>query len=1058
MAVLALAAVGAALAPAGYAAIGWTIGSVAGQLLFPGSLPDQQGPRIGDLRVQQSQYGSTIPILYGINRVAGNVIWSTPRLETVTTQEVGGGKGGAPSQTQTTYSYRVSMAVLLGKGPLFGILRIWASGKLIYAMSAASSVSTVAASTRLAAGIEFYPGSETQLPDPTMEAWLGVGNVPAYRGLAYLVFTDLQLAPYGDSPPNITVEVVASGSITSSVTYTTPPAVVGFTNYQSIAHNGEMIVALDFGARVRLSRSFDNGLTWSAISDLGTLTGNGFAIGFFFGVWIVGESNNLAWSEDTFNWTVRTTAQGAPTQGRALASNGSLVLMIGPNATWSTSTDGRNWTSQPVPASSSWMDVTWTGTHFVAVSFTALIARSTTGLPGSWTVSAIGFGGQWNSITSNGPVVLCGEQTNPFIARSTDHGVTWSQIFPAGGGLPMIRWGNGFFVGVRGSTTNAYARSADGLAWQNFNQPTGFNMVRLMEKDGLWYSTNGAFSPNQRVTILRFDIPNPGTTLLSSVVSDICLQSGLLPGDISVGSLTDTVDGYVIGQRMSARAALETLQRAFAFDLIESNNQIVARRRGGAPVMAILADDLAASAAGDSVADDLSIVRQQEPELPADVSVVYIDRDADYQQNAQRATRVTTLSTQLTAVELAVVLTASRARAIAEMLLYDAWTQRLRFTFQLSRAYSALEPADVVTLNRGGVSRTMRITSKTESRSGVLRFEAVAEESSVYTQAAVGGAGPAAQSEVLLAPSTVWAPLDAPALRDQDSDSAFYAAGAGLSAGWRGASVFRSSDGGATYDETGAMVSEAVIGTVVGTLWNQNFHPNVFDEGTLISIELVRGVLTSAPEATVLEGANFIMIGAEVMQFKTANLYATNSYTLSGLLRGRRGTEWAMSGHAAAGERAVLLSAAALRRFPSDLGAARLYKPVSIGRTIQQTIAQPFTYTGVNQVPFAPVHLGGGRAGGDLTITWFRRSRQGVNLPWNYDPPLAETVESYDVEIWNAAFTVLRRTVASVATPTTLYTAAQQAADSGGVLASYGVRVFQRHATLGRGYVLQGVL
>ena len=37
-------------------------------------------------------------------------------------------------------------------------------------------------------------------------------------------------------------------------------------------------------------------------------------------------------------------------------------------------------------------------------------------------------------------------------------------------------------------------------------------------------------------------------------------------------------------------------------------------------------------------------------------------------------------------------------------------------------------------------------------------------------------------------------------------------------------------------------------------------------------------------------------------------------------------------------------------------------------------------------------------------------------------------------------------------------TAAQQAADSGGVLASYGVRVFQRNAVMGRGYVLQGVI
>ncbi|MFN8992928.1 MAG: hypothetical protein ACK5X3_04585, partial [Pseudomonadota bacterium] len=111
------------------------------------------------------------------------------------------------------------------------------------------------------------------------------------------------------------------------------------------------------------------------------------------------------------------------------------------------------------------------------------------------------------------------------------------------------------------------------------------------------------------------------------------------------------------------------------------------------------------------------------------------------------------------------------------------------------------------------------------------------------------------------------------------------------------------------------------------------------------------------------------------------------------------------------------------------------------------------------QMPFAPVQLGAGRnAANDITLTWFRRSRQGLTLPWNYDPPVAETSLLYDVEIWNAAFGTLRRTYSNLTTETVTYTAAQPAPDSGGVLASYGVRVFQRNAVMGRGYVLQGVI
>lgn len=166
-----------------------------------------------------------------------------------------------------------------------------------------------------------------------------------------------------------------------------------------------------------------------------------------------------------------------------------------------------------------------------------------------------------------------------------------------------------------------------------------------------------------------------------------------------------------------------------------------------------------------------------------------------------------------------------------------------------------------------------------------------------------------------------------------------------------------------------------------------------------------------------------------------------------------------MAGHAASGEQVVLLTEASLARVPTALNAARLYKPVSIGRNIQETNSQPFTYTGINLLPFAPVHLGGGRdASNNLTGTFFRRSRQGVALPWNYDPPLGETSQLYDVEIYNSAFSTLRRTFANLTTPTFTYTAAQQTADTGGLLALYGIRVYQRNAVVGRGYVLQGVL
>src|ERR1041385_8392925 len=78
--------------PAG-AVQGFAIGTTVGGLLFPGKLPDVYGPRLTDLKLQVSTYGTIIPIDYGMTRHAGNVIWKTDLRET-SHEDTQGGKGG----------------------------------------------------------------------------------------------------------------------------------------------------------------------------------------------------------------------------------------------------------------------------------------------------------------------------------------------------------------------------------------------------------------------------------------------------------------------------------------------------------------------------------------------------------------------------------------------------------------------------------------------------------------------------------------------------------------------------------------------------------------------------------------------------------------------------------------------------------------------------------------------------------------------------------------------------------------------------------------------------
>ena len=210
MAILALGLAGAALTSAvGIgASAGWLGGVLVGNLLFGQKGQTQEGPRLSDLTVQSSTYGAPIPIVYGTMRFAGNVIWSTSLQETRHVQTEHGGKGGGGgSATQVTYTYSVSFAVGLCVGPVASVRRIWADTKLIYDASASNTQSV----EQYPGVIRIYTGTETQLPDSTMEMALGVGNVPAHRGMVYLVFTDLQLADFANRIPSIGAEVVAAG-------------------------------------------------------------------------------------------------------------------------------------------------------------------------------------------------------------------------------------------------------------------------------------------------------------------------------------------------------------------------------------------------------------------------------------------------------------------------------------------------------------------------------------------------------------------------------------------------------------------------------------------------------------------------------------------------------------------------------------------------------------------------------------------------------------------------------------------------------------------------------
>jgi hypothetical protein len=197
----------------------------------------------------------------------------------------------------------------------------------------------------------------------------------------------------------------------------------------------------------------------------------------------------------------------------------------------------------------------------------------------------------------------------------------------------------------------------------------------------------------------------------------------------------------------------------------------------------------------------------------------------------------------------------------------------------------------------------------------------------------------------------------------------------------------------------------------------------------VVTVTLNEGSLTSAPDADVLKGANACVMGEEILQFGVATLVGPLTYQLSHLLRGRRGTEKAMTTHTV-GERFVLLDGAGARAQTlngSAIGQPLWIKAVSANTAESKVTASAVTLQAKNLRPLSPVHLSSVRlATGDRVFSWIRRSR--AFLPWQdgVDMPLSETGESYTLTLSKNGTLLRQQTVSS---PSYTYTLPAQQAD-----------------------------
>lgn len=1020
--------------PAG-AYYGAMIGAGIGGYLDPPKGPTVEGPRLNDLKVQTSTYGVIVPRVYRMIGISGNVLWlENNQLKETVKKKKQGGKGGGSSSTLKTYSYSATFALGLCEGPIVGVRRIWCGDKLIY-NAGSNDLETIIASNRVAAGFRVHYGTDDQLPDARYEANVGVGNAPAFRGLAYIVFYDFQLADYGNSlqGAQFKVEVVGYGNQLESV------FIDGGT---SSVNSGEQAICVysPFGGSA-LFKSIALNRPWYEVPDF--------------------TSYSTYYTGQTKYDSYLLTRLGAAQSCKYIGSKGPLY-----KTSVSVNSVQYNGIEYPIVDS---LIVDW-----------APVAKGLLILDANRNLKLISTGGTESQYTceKNARFYVIDDYVYVFeTGKSTvlnlddlslvshiENDFVIDDLSFVGGGDGRIYISRG----VGGFHEFVYIGIVD-LSLASFE-----HVYTLPSFGGEVTFYGGAVFSVSDGVILRAGCPNNGvikwdTYRLYGIDVDSLPVAAVIENEVSQSNLltVDDVDTSMIGSSLSGykisggsiRASIEPLQGAFPFDVRQHGYVVQCVPRGQLPVASIGEEDLGASEDGNSSIFETS--REMDSQLPVRTTVKYIDSSREYDTAEQYSERVNTKAINRVDREFPLVMSADKAAQVAEMLEFSPWIERSEYKFNLPPTMLGVEPADVISVSTKEASYEFRLVETNENPDGSIECKARPNKASLWSSSASGGEVTGPDGSIGLSGDTLFVALDIPVV-DESAQNAigFVGVATGYLAAWPGAVIFRSSDSGQTWEDLQGFHGKCTIGRVRSKLlMSSSIH---IDQSSIL-VDMISGEISSITRDQMLSGQNYVAYGAngrwEIIRFQNAVLQSDGSYLVSGFVRGEFGTEWATGLHAASDWFVVLSDPdnQFIGMSAASIGQQFIYRGITNGADILSADDKPFTYSGVNLECLSPVYARGSRDGsGNFTGSFTRRSR--VSGTWwttGTPSPVGESAESYAIDVMSGS--TVKRTIASTSESFS-YSAANQVADFGSAQSAITFRIYQMSAVVGRGYPLEVTL
>lgn len=1054
-----------------------------------------------------------MPILFGTADLSGTVIELEPGPIEHSTEQ--GGKGG-PQQKVFNYTQTIAIGLCervddtadASVGAIGGVTRIWENGTIVYDIrpqqEANTQLGTVAetdqqyadrlsVSADYAEGFTLYLGDELQDPDPSLEAYKGFGNVPDYRGLAYIVYpnrnlqnaqglrhpsftfecyqagtgqcmetavkSNVVLHPWmGDSDRN-PINVLNNNSLEITFFDTNLPS-FGTWNFSTIYTNETDVQAALVTAGYPVSIQYLGYACTVAGSDEMIQAGGIPVTGHIGGTPdppIVTLEYNFRQPPDGFFSNAQRLAglPASPTPGqvwhRSSGVAGAIVLATG---------DPTGPPVAPYPTREG-------DGNCVFADATVTVIRN----PGPPTPVCSGLAPSLipgYSVRTDGRLVKC----NPWVLTTASF-IKVLQNYTAGTTKSTYPLNPCLGPSDTGYSDEAFWTAAYDAAVADDAMDVG-----------LVYGTDYPVTRSNYYALAQVICEGSGLEAnIADIVTQVCKRAGLTASQIDVSDLTSlSVGGYSISGICDGADIIAPLRSIAFFDCVDSGNTLRFPTRGKEVVAILTADQIGCFDGGNTGGDgssstnvppSVAIVRQDETTLPRSIRMHYKAVSRDYQDAEQDSPfRLTTRAVDDQDVSIPLCISDEQAIQAAEIMWSDAWAGQNSFTLSIDQSLAALEGGDCIGVPVDGFIRRMRIVSDSNSAFVLRKLSCVEDDQGSYISFAVASPPIRKPSRITFLSPTLAVFLNIPSLMDSDNNAGFYVvAYPDPSSGnkWNGATFYQSIDG-TNFSQS---VSSTQAGTV-GTL-DTAVEPSeafTWDNTTVITVNLPESEsFESRTDDAVLAGANAAAMGSdgrwEIIQFATATQITPTQWQLSRLLRGRRGTEYVM-GSSQAGDQFVLVSTGDLVRVPlsvSQIGASYVYKVVSAGTSFSSGNTYDFISRGTALVPFSPVDATAESVtGGDIEISWTRRDRLGETLMSGMDVPLSDFPESFQVDIVEAPHspsspTVVFRTLAT-GTTSVRYSAADFAADypsdsPGGPIY---VRIYQMSLTMGRGTPLVATL